>query len=71
LSSEVDYYKNYVPQTYRVISKADYYYRNKCNESYKKTNCNISPGNNISIYIISGGYGLSENGWIQMSSLSK
>ena len=71
LSSDVEYYRKYIPQTYSVISKADYYYRNKCNDSYKKTNCIANPGEHINIFVIANGYGLSEYGWIPMSSLTK
>lgn len=71
LSSDVETYKKYEPQTYRVISDASYYYKYRCDQSYEKTKCDASWGNSISIYTTANGYGLSENGWVKMSDLFK
>jgi hypothetical protein len=71
LQSDVEKYKKYEPQTYKVVYQADYYYKLRCNASYEKTNCYTSTGNYISVYTTANGYALTEHGWTKLSNLLK
>jgi hypothetical protein len=71
LESDINQYKKYKPQTYKVISKTDYYYKLRCNASYEKTNCYTSAGGYIIVYMIVDDYALTEYGWTKLSNLSK
>jgi len=70
LQSELSILKSKAPVSYKVKSKADYYYKYRCND-ITKTNCYINPGNNVTIYTIENGYGLTKTGWIEMQNLEK
>jgi hypothetical protein len=71
LQSDVDKLEKYEPQTYKVISKTDYYYKLRCNISYEETNCYSDIGSYIKVYMTSNGYALTEYGWTKLSNLSK
>jgi hypothetical protein len=69
LSLDIEMYKIYKPQSYKIVSDAHYYYKYRCDESYNQTQCYTSSGNYVSVYAIENGYGLTKNGWVKMSDL--
>jgi len=69
MQSELSALRNQAPDLYQVTSKADYYYKNKKNE-LTKTNASASSGS-VKVHKIENGYGLTDNGWVNMSNLSK
>jgi FtsZ-binding cell division protein ZapB len=71
LQSDVEKYKKYEPQTYKVVYQTDFYYKLRCNASYEETNCYANAGNYISVYTTANGYALTEHGWTKLSNLSK
>lgn len=59
------------PVWYKVTSKADYYYKYRCDDSYKETNCYSPVGQAVKVYYVSNGYGLTDTGWLPMYKLTK
>ncbi|MDR1169688.1 MAG: protein kinase [Prevotellaceae bacterium] len=71
LTTENSKLKDQSPILYKTTSKVDYYYVERCYESYKKTNCYSNPDYLLKVYMTKNGYGLTEYGWLKMSNLKK
>lgn len=73
LSSSIQHYSNQSCITYYTSRVTDLYIYSRCGDNFEKTTCHYydARGKSFAIYLIKNGYGLTENGFVQMDDLRK